>query len=223
MDGVVQRSMRTEESKPGMLERLRERRLVKRLRSGEPRAFEELVKRYQHKIFRLASRMTGSEEDGLDLAQEIFLTIHGSIERFRGESSLSTWVFRVARNHCLNALVARGRTTRLTAPDRRHEFERELSERQPGEHPLSRLEQSERRRLAARALALLEPELRSLILLRDIEELAYSEIAKIAQLPEGTVKSRLHRARALLGETVAALERGDEVVQAPMGYNEERP
>jgi len=192
---------------PEALALCQERMLLHRLRRGEERAFAELVRHNQDRVFDLVFRMLGDREEALDLSQEIFVSIHAAVARFRGESRLSTWIFRVAKNHCLNRLKyldrrERGRSTEISDVP-----ESVLEAHAPSQRPDDAVAVGETRALVQKAIAELDEEHRLLVVLRDVEGLSYHEIAAITEQPEGTVKSRLHRARASLAEIVARLEK----------------
>ena len=186
---------------------LRERLLVRRLRDRDERAFRDLFETYGDRIFSLVLRMIGNRAEAEDLAQEVFVTVFKSIDQFRGDAKLSTWLYRVAVNHCKNRVKYLARRH-----DRRTGVLDEVAERtaaaQGGEPvasgriaaPDRALEGAETERLVQAAIAELEEDHRLVIVLRDIEELSYEEIASIAGVPEGTIKSRLHRARLALKE-----------------------
>jgi RNA polymerase sigma-70 factor (ECF subfamily) len=192
---------------------LRERLLLRRLRERDERAFAELVDRHKNQVFNLLYRMIANRAEAEDLAQEVFITVFKSIDQFRGESKLSTWIYRVAVNHCKN---------RIKYLSRRHEKKHgELDDVAEGKsaaqggEPIASggsaqaqapdlvLEGMEREVMVQRAIADLDEEHRVVVVLRDIEELSYEEIVEITGLPEGTVKSRLHRARLALKEKLA--------------------
>jgi RNA polymerase sigma-70 factor (ECF subfamily) len=186
---------------------IRERLLLRRLRERDERAFKEMVEQYQNQIFNLLYRMVGSKEEAEDLAQEVFVTVFKSIDQFRGESKFSTWLYRIAANHCKNRIKYLARRH-----DRDHgEFDEALArDEAPGAvaapvevpRPDAALEGVERERVLQEAIASLDEEQRLVIVLRDVEELSYEEICEITGLPEGTVKSRLHRARMALKERI---------------------
>ncbi len=189
---------------------IRERLLLRRLRERDERAFREMVETYQDRVFNLLFRMIGTREEAEDLAQEVFVTVFKSIDQFRGDSKFSTWLYRVAANHCKN---------RIKYLSRRHDRDTgvldDAAERaavaQGGEPigaghiqgPDRVLEGIEMDRMVQRAIAELDEDHRLVVVLRDIEELSYEEICSITGLPEGTVKSRLHRARLALKEKLA--------------------
>jgi RNA polymerase sigma-70 factor (ECF subfamily) len=182
---------------------LRERRLIRRLRDRDEKAFREIVELHGDRVFNLTYRMLGNREEAEDVAQEVFITVFKSIDSFRGDSKFSTWLYRVAANHCKNRIKYLARRH-----DRHKDEYDEGRERDPaagaitGSAPLPRpdkhLEGVELERLMQAAIAELDEEHRLLIVLRDVEELSYEEICDISGLREGTVKSRLHRARMAL-------------------------
>lgn len=192
---------------PEALELYRQRALLRRLRRGDERAFGELVRLHQDRVYDLVYRMLGDREEALDLSQEIFVSIHGAVARFRGESRLSTWIFRVAKNHCLNRLKYLGRRERGRSTEISDVPESLLEASVPSRRPDDAVAEGETRALVQAAIRELAEDHRLLVVLRDVEGLSYSEIAAITDQPEGTVKSRLHRARAALAEIVARLEK----------------
>jgi RNA polymerase sigma-70 factor (ECF subfamily) len=183
----------------------RERLLLRRLRERDERAFRELVETYQDRVFNLIFRMIGVREEAEDLAQEVFVTTFKTIDTFRGESKLSTWLYRVAVNHCKNRIkyLARRHDRQTGALDEAAEHEAAASGDGPiGAGHIARpdraVEGAQLDLLVQRAIADLDEEHRVVVVLRDIEDLSYDEIGTITGLPEGTVKSRLHRARLAL-------------------------
>ena len=186
---------------------LRDRRLVRRLRSGDERAFEELVRVYQNRIFGLIYRMIGNRQEAEDLAQEVFLTVHRAIGTYRGDGRFYTWLYRIATNTCKNRIkYLKGRNFHRSVPvDETPEAQGPAADGGPTVSLQSQVAgpeaQTEGRRLESaiqRELARLEPEHRMLIVLRDVQGLSYQEILRITGLQEGTLKSRLHRARVAL-------------------------
>src|SRR5690242_16136079 len=179
---------------------IRERLLVRRLQQRDERAFHEMVRLYQHKVFNLVFRMIGNREEAEDVAQDVFVTVLKAIDTFRGESKFSTWLYRIAVNTCKNRLKYLGRRSYRSTGALDEAAERAMQDAQPSaltphvDGPEAVLEGRQMERLLQEGIALLEPEHRELLVLRDVEELSYDEIASITGLPEGTVKSRLHRA-----------------------------
>jgi RNA polymerase sigma-70 factor (ECF subfamily) len=176
--------------------------LVARWRAGDPGSFEELIRRHEARVYRFLLRMLGDPAEAEDVAQETFLNLHRNGLRFRGEARFSTFVYRVAANGALNRRRGLGR---LGA---RH---RKLAEHQAaGDHlpsgprdPESAAAGAQIGRLVQAALVEVPETLRLPLILFDIEGLSYSEIARAISAPEGTVKSRIHRARKLLREHLA--------------------
>ena len=185
-----------------------EEQLIERLRRRDEAAFNELVRLYQQRIFRLLHRMLGDRAEAEDVAQDVFITVFKSIDGFRGDSKLSTWIYRVASNHCKNRIKHLDRRGR----GKKREFD-ELSEHGAVESatmsPSAQIarpdEQAEANQIEAivrAAIGELDEDQRELVVLRDVENLSYEEIQEITGLPEGTVKSRLHRARLALAKSV---------------------
>ncbi|MBC8071150.1 MAG: sigma-70 family RNA polymerase sigma factor [Deltaproteobacteria bacterium] len=186
----------------------RDRRLVRRARSGDARAFEELVHHYQHRIFGLTLRMIGNRQEAEDLAQEVFITVHRALASYRGEGRFYTWLYRIATNTCKNRIkYLRGRNFHRSVADDSPEAQAAAPEGGP-QMPLQSqiagpeaMAEGSRLEAAIQAeLAQLEPEHRLLIVLRDVQGMSYQDILRITGLQEGTLKSRLHRARLALKE-----------------------
>src|SRR5215831_20192318 len=110
---------------------LRERLLIRRLQQRDEKAFEEVVRLYQHKVYNLVYRMLGNREEAEDVAQEVFVTVFKAIDSFRGEAKFSTWLYRIAANHCKNRLKYLGRRARRRTEDLDGTAERELLDAQP--------------------------------------------------------------------------------------------
>lgn len=185
-----------------------ERVLVSRLRRRDAQAFELLVRTHQDRVFDFCSRMVGDREEAFDLAQEIFISIHQNLDKFRADAKLSTWILRIARNHCLNRLKYLKRRGR----DRSDEFgeanELRITESMGGTpRPDEVVAAARERDLVHRAIQELDEDQRALVVLRDVEGLSYEEIMEITDLAEGTVKSRLHRAREKLVGILGRLEK----------------
>lgn len=181
-----------------------EAQFVARLVARDEGAFNELVLTYERRVFALVFRMLGRRDEAEDLAQEVFVQVFKAIDQFRGDSKLSTWIYRIAVNLCKN------RTKYLS---RRHASDQDdvdaMAERVPftaakgvsvGDvsRPDELVEGMQLEMVVKRAIAQLEPEFREVLVLRDVEDLSYEEIASVTGLPDGTVKSRIHRARAQL-------------------------
>ena len=174
--------------------------LVDRFQHGDHRSFDEIVRRYQDRVYTLCRRWLDDAQSAEETAQDVFIALYRSLPGFRGESQLSTWVFKVALNHCKNHRMYRTRRGY-----RRHDSlgpqpddapERQLPDPQASSD--STVHRAEAEGLVSSALAQLDEDHRQILLLRDVEDLPYDEIADILDLPRGTVKSRIHRARAEL-------------------------
>jgi RNA polymerase sigma-70 factor (ECF subfamily) len=181
--------------------------LLTRLKRRDPTAFETLARTEQDRVYELCLRMVGDREEAYDLTQEIFVSVHENLPRFRQDSRVSTWIFRIAKNHCLNRLKylkRRGRGRQYSFAD----VSEDALQRAVGEPPRpdAALIAQKERGLLHKALARIDEEQRLLVVLRDVEGLSYEEIVAITDLPEGTVKSRLHRAREKLAALVAEME-----------------
>jgi RNA polymerase sigma-70 factor (ECF subfamily) len=160
-----------------------------RLRAGDAQAFEELVVRYQHRVFGVALRMVANAAEAEEIAQEAFLRAHRGLAEFRGDAKLSTWLYAITSRLCLNRLSSSER--RLV----RQGDETLLRLAHQGRGPDAALEQSEVEAALHRAIAELPEERRIVVVLRDLEGLSYDDIAAALGLEPGTVRSRLHRAR----------------------------
>jgi len=177
-----------------------DRLFIARLREREEDAFSEMVRLEGDRVFNLVYRMVGDRSEAEDIAQEVFVTVFKQIDSFRGESQFSTWLLRIAANHAKNRIkyLARRRTTDDDVNEMETDHDPSLADRsmQARIHrPDTILEVAELGDLLERAIAALDEEQRLLVVLRDMEELSYEDICEITGLPEGTVKSRLHRAR----------------------------
>ena len=172
--------------------------LVERCLSGDTAGWEELVRVHTRRVYGLCYRFTGSDAEAQDLTQEIFLRVFRSLKSYRlNEGSFVTWLTRLSRNLLIDN-YRRTRQDRLTDPieDQLPRLE-ERGQAAPvrPDRALSGREASE---LLQAALAKLSPELRETVILRDLQELEYREVAQVLKVPEGTVKSRLNRGRAEL-------------------------
>lgn len=175
--------------------------IILRVRAGDTDAFEALVLEHQNKVYSLALRMVGNEEDARDMAQEAFIRAFNSLASFRGESKFSVWLYRLTSNICIDFL--RGRAKRRTVSLNWEDEDGEEGELEiPDERfsPEARLERTELRESVRRGLDSLSPEYREILLLREINGLSYDEISRALSLEEGTVKSRIFRARKKLSE-----------------------
>ena len=174
-----------------------DKHILARARRGELDAFEELVRQYEKRVYAVALRSSGSPEDAADITQEVFLRARRSIESFRGDSGFSTWLFRITMNLCVDHARhknAQPQTQPLVVGE--EDAERPIPDTAPT--PEEHLENSELGRELAAALDEVSEEHRRIVLLRDVSGLSYTEIAEVLEISEGTVKSRLSRARIAL-------------------------
>jgi RNA polymerase sigma-70 factor (ECF subfamily) len=186
-----------------------EHRFVERLQNHDERAFNELVEAYGPRVYRLVARMLGRHQEAEDMAQEVFVQVFKAIGQFRGDSKLGTWIYRVAINMCKN----RSKYLSRRYENRQDEFEA-LADHQPlhqakgvtsGQinRPDDMVEGMQMEAIMRRCIAELEPDFREALILRDVENLTYEEIVQITCVAEGTVKSRIHRARTLLKQRLS--------------------
>jgi RNA polymerase sigma-70 factor (ECF subfamily) len=176
--------------------------LVDRCRRKDRAAFDEVVGRYKNKIYNYVYRMVGNSDDAEDLTQEVFVRMYTSLDSFRRQSSLHTWLFRIAGNLCIDHF-RRGKKSRGAAysldepyPGDDGDGGREVADSTFEPHRL--LEQQEMGDQIRAALGLIPEKLRTVLILHDIEDLPYEEIGQIVGCPLGTVKSRLFHARQQL-------------------------
>ena len=177
---------------------------IERASTGDGDAFEVLVRKHQTWVFTLAYRMLGDRAEAEEMAQEIFFKAFRALKRFERRSRFSTWLYSIATNHCLNQLESRRRRPRLQELNRSARKEGtpgplldQIADPTPGADQA--LERAVQRQVQEQLLTL-TPEHRSILVLRDIQGLAYEEIGEILSLEPGTVRSRLHRARMELKE-----------------------
>ncbi|MGI6422031.1 MAG: RNA polymerase sigma factor [Syntrophomonadaceae bacterium] len=189
---------------------LSEEQLVKRSLQGDLQAFEELVLGYQSKVYALTYRYMGNEEDAYDMFQETFIKAYRSLPTFKGQSSFGTWIYRIASNVCLDELRRRKRripTLSLDEPATTldgNELEVEIADTSYSIDIL--YEQKELSSSIQEVLDQMKKEHKTAIILRDILDLSYEEMAKVMGCSMGTVKSRLSRARNILKEKLLQRE-----------------
>ncbi|HHU62893.1 MAG TPA: sigma-70 family RNA polymerase sigma factor [Clostridiales bacterium] len=158
--------------------------------------FNELVDQHQKKIYNIAYRMTGNTEDAMDITQEVFVKVFKNIKSFKGQSSLSTWVYRIAVNTCLDELRKKKNGKVSYMEDTEVETQLPLTYRYMNqENPERLFERSQLIKAIQKAILSLSDDHRTMIILRDINGFTYQEIADILKCPLGSVKSKLSRAR----------------------------
>ena len=185
-----------------------EAKLIERLIARDERAFNDLVRAYERRVFGLVLRMLGQRAEAEDLTQEVFVQVFKAIGTFRGESKLSTWIYRIAVNLCKN----RAKYLRVRHAGEQDQLDDVAERLPPSQARHANVAQVDRpdeavagrqvEEIVRRSIAEVDESFRECLILCDVEELPYEEIAEITQLPVGTVKSRIFRGRAQLRELV---------------------
>ncbi len=182
-----------------------EQRLIRLARDGDGEAFACLMRAHQDPVYRLALRMTGNEQDAQDISQEVFLKAYTELADFRGDSRLSVWLYRVTTNLCID--LQRKKKRRPTVSLVQEDPDGEAEEMEFPDLRYAPETQAERRALQeaiSDALAQISPQHREILLLREYGDHSYEEIARMLHLTEGTVKSRLARAREKIAAKLVA-------------------
>ena len=180
--------------------------LIQRCLQGDQVAWEQIVRQYRRKVFNVAYKFVGKHDEAEDLTQDIFLKIFKSLDTFDRRANFQTWLISVSRNLCIDHY----RSVRKERETIDRDIDAgELSPASADKGPFAALEQRDRVVLLRRALGALPRTLRTAVVMRDIQELSYQEIADRLQLPEGTVKSRINRGRTELARQIRKL-RGDD-------------
>ena len=188
------------------METLSDEQIVSRIVGRGEDLFPELVRRYQGRIVSHLSRVVGGRDEALDLSQEIFLKVYQALDRYNAEYKFSTWIFRIASNAGIDFLRKRRIRTVSMDSGPPGSAEEEAPRREfpsPDLDPLGNLRNTERRRVIDREISALPPDFRELIALRHFAGLSYEEIAETKNMPLGTVKNKLFRARAVLKDRLA--------------------
>ena len=180
--------------------------LVERVQKGDKQAFDLLINKYQHRIISLVARYVSDQTEALDVAQEAFIKAYRAIDRFRGDSAFYTWLYRIAINTAKNWLVARKRrppATDIDAADaEQYDMDSRLKEQGTPENELMR---EEIKRTVFDTISALPDDLRTAIMLREMEGMSYEDIAVTMDCPIGTVRSRIFRAREAIDEKLKPL------------------
>ena len=176
---------------------MREEEWIEAARQGDQDAFAELVRLYEKRVFALTMRMCRNPEDAAEAAQEAFLSAWQGLRFFRGESSFSTWLYRLASNACVDLLRREGRH-RAAAGASLDDEEIKIDAVDPAPSPQDVAERRELREQVEAGLAALSPEHRQVLVLREMHQLSYDEISQVLSLDVGTVKSRISRGRRQL-------------------------
>lgn len=192
--------------KGGKYMSLDEQDLIQKTKSGDMAAFEQLVVLHQQKIYTIAFRILENPEDAADVAQEALMRIYRSIGNFKGDSSLSTWIYRITVNLCKDTLRKRGHIFTQSLDEPIGEENDSLYPQLPDDKPLpdEQYEQRELKDYLERFIAELSPDYRMVIVMREHLDMSYEEISRQLDISLGTVKSRLNRARKYLRERILA-------------------
>ncbi|SHF07195.1 RNA polymerase sigma factor [Desulforamulus putei] len=183
---------------------LEDQLLVERSKKGDREAFEHLVQLYENKVYTIAYRLMGNHADAADLAQEAFIKIYQALPNFRGDSSFSTWIYHITVNVCRDELRKRQRRPTVSLDEPAADGNNntyEIRSAAPG--PEEMLDRSETQAMIQHCLNTLSDDYRTILVMREIQELSYEEIAEILGCSLGTVKSRLSRARQALKEKIS--------------------
>ena len=191
--------------------------LVQRVQKGDKTAFDLLVLKYQHKVVKLVTRYLRDPSDAEDVAQEAFIKAYRALPQFRGDSAFYTWLYRIAINTAKNAIVSRDRSPidfdlDLQNIEESNSMQARLAD---AETPESLLQTEEIRETVNRAIEALPEDLRTAIVLRELEGLSYEDIAQAMDCPVGTVRSRIFRAREAIDKRLS------EVFEGGLGRAEE--
>lgn len=182
-----------------------EQALIKRCKDGDLKAFEDLISKYETKVFNITFRMLGDYTEAEDVSQDILIKVFKSIKGFKEQSSFYTWLYRITVNECLDMIKKKKKTAAysLDAPleTEKEEMKREIED--TGESVEDKVERNELRKYLAEAMGTLSNEHKAVIVLRDIQGFSYEEIAEIVKCPPGTVKSRINRARCELKDILS--------------------
>lgn len=183
-----------------------DQQLVVRVQKGDTRAFDLLVLKYQHKIFGLIGRYVRDADEVQDVAQEAFIKAYKALPRFRGDSAFYTWLYRIAINTAKNHMVAARRRPLAYSEDiddpERYEWHSSL---QDNDSPEAQALGEELRETVETAISSLTDDLRTAIMLRELDGLSYDEIAQAMDCPVGTVRSRIFRAREAIDQSIRPL------------------
>ncbi len=199
-----------------MTEAERDEDLVRRFRAGEPDAFTDLVRRHQQRVYSLCLRVLGDADAAADVAQDTFLTVLRKLDGFRGDAAFTTWLHRVAVNACYDELRRKRRRPML------HVAADDDLEHEPGPPTVDHADEVAGTRDAAAALGSIPEEFRVALVLADVQDMAYDQIAQVLDVPIGTVKSRVHRGRLALA-TALGIEPGVREPLAPPQTSEQEP
>ncbi len=198
---------------------MNEYKIVALAKNGDHSAFEQIVTAYEKKVYNMALRYTGNPEDALDISQEVFLRVYRFLHKYKGESSLSTWIYRITMNVCHDTAGNKTNIYELSLDSKSDDDEPTTEIADMRYDPEKELEKKHTRQLIQQAISWLDSDHRDVIIMRDINGLSYDEISNVLNISPGTVKSRISRAREKLKNYL--LKSGNFFEEMQSKYNEE--
>lgn len=180
--------------------------LIKRAKNGDENAFAEIVKLYQNAVYNSALYIAKNQEDAFDISQEVFLKLWRTLNGFRGEASLKTWIAKITRNCAIDYVRARNQKSAASLDACEDDKKTDIVDEDPFANPQADYRRKEEAQAVRQAVESLPSPTKEIIVLREFHDLSYGEIAKLLDIPEGTVKSRISRGREQLKEI---LKRGN--------------
>jgi RNA polymerase sigma-70 factor (ECF subfamily) len=184
-----------------------DRELITRARNGDEAAYRVLLHKYERAVFNICLRMVRNREEAEDLAQEAFMKVFAMLDRYNPSYAFSNWLFKITSNLCIDSIRKRRVSTLpMDAPMQSDQGEFERQYESPDDNPSQVLDKSEKMKLLAMAIDDLPEHYRIMIVLRHQQDLSYEEIAQSLDVPLGTVKARIHRAREMLKQRLAGAE-----------------
>lgn len=175
-----------------------EKKIIEKVLGGDANAFEELVLKYEKTVYNLALRMVGDRDDASDMTQETFIKAYGSLSSFRGDSKFSVWIYRIATNVCLDFLRSKSRKQQVSLTVSDDDEDAQLDIPDPSSTPEQQLIKKISMQSVEEGLKTLPDKQRQILVMRELGGMSYAEIGKALSLEEGTVKSRIFRARKRL-------------------------
>ncbi len=175
-----------------------EKKIIEKVLGGDANAFEELVLKYEKTVYNLALRMVGDRDDASDMTQEAFIKAYGSLSSFRGDSKFSVWIYRIATNVCLDFLRSKSRKQQVSLTVSDDDEDAQLDIPDPSSAPEQQLMQKMSMQSVEEGLKTLPDKQRQILVMRELGGMSYAEIGAALSLEEGTVKSRIFRARKRL-------------------------
>lgn len=175
-----------------------EKKIIEKVLGGDANAFEELVLKYEKTVYNLALRMVGDRDDASDMTQEAFIKAYGSLSSFRGDSKFSVWIYRITTNVCLDFLRSKSRKQQVSLTVSDDDEDAQLDIPDPSSDPEQQLMQKISMQSVEEGLKTLPDKQRQILVMRELGGMSYAEIGAALSLEEGTVKSRIFRARKRL-------------------------